>query len=143
MKIQDGSLVTIHYEVFRTNGDKLESSYDDSPLEFVFGRGQVIPGLEKALDGKEEGEFLEFTLPPEECYGPVNEDAIQEIPASQFPEDTPAKIGAVYQLLSDSGKTIQFVVKDIKDDMVTIDFNHPLAGESLLFKVEIVSVKEQ
>ena len=137
---QNGSTVSIHYTGNLSDGTEFDSSRDREPLTFQVGGGQVIPGFNDNVIGMEVGETKTFTIPHTEAYGPSNEDAIQDIPKTQFPEDFEVKIG---QMIAGQGANGQaFTAKILSEgtDSIKLDFNHPLAGEDLTFEVELVSI---
>ena len=113
-------------------GEVFDSSEGREPLTFLVGHRQMIPGFERELMGKELGEKVEFTLSPEDAYGEHNPDAIQQVPLEMFGGIKP-EIGMT--LMSDMGP---FRVTEVGDELITVDFNHALAGKSLTFNVEVV-----
>lgn len=140
-KVQNNHLVSINYIVKdRESGEVLDAS-KDSPFRFILGRSQVIGGLEAALIGKKVGEKFSATIAPEDAYGVKNLDFFQEIPKEQF-----AGIDLIEGMTlfgqSENGETIQAIVHKIQKDTVIIDYNHPLAGKTLLFDVEILDSAE-
>lgn len=139
MAISNDQTVAIKYEL-QVEGNVIDSNIDKDPLEFVFGAGQIIPGLESRISDMNEGDQASITVPAGEAYGEYNEEAMQKLPKSQF-EGIDLQVGLPLQGQSPDGQPINVVVKDILDDEVLIDFNHPLAGKDLTFDVNIVSVK--
>ncbi|PNV82908.1 MAG: peptidylprolyl isomerase [Sulfurimonas sp.] len=139
MAISNNQVVSMEYEV-KVNGNVVDSNVNEQPLEFTFGSGQIIPGLESRIAELSEGESASIVVPASEAYGEYNEEAMQKIPKEQF-EGIELSIGLPLQGQGPDGNPIQVVVKDILDDEVLIDFNHHLAGQELNFNINIISVK--
>ncbi|MCK9472163.1 peptidylprolyl isomerase [Sulfurimonas sp.] len=139
MAISNNQVVSMEYEV-KVNGNVVDSNVNEEPLEFTFGCGQIISGLESRIANLSAGESASILVPASEAYGEYNEEAMQKIPKEQF-EGIELSIGLPLQGQGPDGNPIQVIVKDILDDEVLIDFNHPLAGEELSFNVNIISVK--
>ncbi len=139
MAISNNQVVSMEYEV-KVEGNIVDSNVNQEPLEFTFGSGQIIPGLESRIADLSEGESASIVVPASEAYGEYNEEAMQKIPKEQF-EGIELSIGLPLQGQGPDGNPIQVVVKDILDDEVLIDFNHPLAGKELNFSISILSVK--
>lgn len=139
MAISNNQVVSMEYEV-KVEGNVVDSNVNQEPLEFTFGSGQIISGLESRIAELSEGESASIVVPASEAYGEYNEEAMQRIPKEQF-EGIELSIGLPLQGQGPDGNPIQVVVKDILDDEVLIDFNHPLAGKELNFDVNILSVK--
>ncbi len=141
MQVSDGKVVFIHYTLTNDQGEVLDSSKGGEPLGYVHGIGSIIPGLAKALEGKQKGDQFEVTVPPEEAYGQRDETLIQRLPRSAFPEEVDLVPGMQFQARSAAGTQI-ITVTAVEGDEVTVDSNHPLAGESLTFAVEVTEVRE-
>ena len=139
MKVADKSMVSIEYSLTLDNGEEVDKSEPGKPLEFIFNTGQIIPGLEKQVAGMEEGEATKFTVEPEDGYGRPKEELYRKVPRAEFPDDV--KAGMAFQASGPQG-AIPFMIKEVGDDEVTIDLNHPLCGERLHFDVKVVSVRE-
>ena len=138
----ENSVVGIEYELKEKGGDTiLDSNKGAAPLEFVTGKGRIIPGLEKELVGMSEGDSKTITVPAAEAYGEYDESAIQTLPKEQF-EGIDLQKGMSLYGQGEDGHTIQVTVKDFDDKSVTIDMNHPLAGKDLVFDVTVKSVRE-
>ncbi len=137
--IEDGSKVSIHYTL-RVDGEVVDSSEGQEPLEFQQGSGQIIPGLEAALAGMASGDSKEVVVPPETAYGPVNPEAIQTVPKTAFETTEGLQVGGVIAGETSDGRKFRARVSDIGLETVTLDLNHPLAGKTLHFSVEVVSV---
>ncbi len=138
---QCGDSVKVHFTGRLENGEVFTSSRYSEPLEFTLGSGQVIPGFEKAVTGMEVGEEKTITLPPEEAYGPRQEDLVVDVKKSNFPKDITPVIGEQLEIPQKEGKPVKVTVSDISEDSVTLDANHPLAGCTVSFTVLLVAVK--
>ncbi len=135
-------VVGIEYEVKEAgSNDVIDSNKGSKPLEFITGKGQIIPGLEKALAGMKKDEEGDFLIPASEAYGEYNSEAVQTLPIEQF-EGVELKEGMTLYGQGEDGQTVQVTVKSFTDKDVTIDFNHPLAGKDLMFSVKVDSVRE-
>ncbi|MBW2734757.1 MAG: peptidylprolyl isomerase [Deltaproteobacteria bacterium] len=133
-------IVSIHYSLEDAeSSEALDSSGGGAPLEYLHGRGQLVPGLEKALEGKDAGEKLEVKIPPEEAYGVVDAERIIKVPRENFDEDV--EVGQAVQAATPDGHPIRLRVTAVEGDEITLDANHPLAGRTLAFSVEIVAVR--
>ncbi|NOZ87870.1 MAG: peptidylprolyl isomerase [Deltaproteobacteria bacterium] len=141
MKVKDGAYVTIDYTLTLDSGETVDQSQPGQPLGFLFRSGQVIPGLEGAIDGMEAGESVEFTVEPQDAYGMPDEQLVRELARNSFPDDTELKPGMVFQATGPNGP-VPFKIKEVGDEKVMADFNHPLAGEKLHFKVVVAEVRE-
>lgn len=142
MPIDDKKVVSLHYILRTENGDLLDSSLErDEPLVYLHGAAGIVPGLERALAGKSEGETLETLLTPDEGFGPHHPQLVQQVPMSIF--DTMERVyeGMVFRAKF-NGKKQRMVVVKMENDQVTVDANHPLAGVSLRYNVEILEVRD-
>jgi FKBP-type peptidyl-prolyl cis-trans isomerase SlyD len=129
-------VVTIRY-VLRVEGEVI----DQGELPYLHGHGNIIPGLEEALEGKQVGDSLQVSVPPEKAYGPEDPEGVRVIPRDQFPPDAPLEPGTQLFAQDESGQVMPFWIMEVEGDEVTIDFNHPLAGETLDFDVTISSIR--
>ena len=134
------SLVLMNYSIALTNGEIIESSFNDEPVEITMGKGDITDGMELALFGLKEGDSQTLTLTPQQSFGFRDEDNIHNMPLSDFPEDLPPEPGLSYSFESPEGGEIPGTVVSIKDDTVKIDFNHPLADHEIVFSVEIIGI---
>lgn len=140
MAIEANQIVSIEYEV--KDGDKVvDSNVGGAPLVFMFGKGQIIPGLENGLVNMTAGEKADILVKPADAYGEYNADATQEVPADQF-AGIDLAVGMTLYGQSEDGGTTQVTVKEIGEETVTIDFNHPLAGKELMFTVTLNDVRD-
>jgi FKBP-type peptidyl-prolyl cis-trans isomerase 2 len=140
VKVAEGSSVKVNYTL-TVDGTVVDSSKGHDPLEVKVGSHQVIPGFEKALPGMKVGEKKSFAVSPEEGYGPVNPQAFQEIPKKQLPPEITPKAGMTLLAHGKDNRPVPVKIKEVKDDVVVMDFNHPLAGKTLTFDIEVVEIK--
>ncbi len=138
--IQEGALVSLEYTLTDESGNVLDSNVGKEPLTYVHGSGQIVSGLEKELAGLKVGDRKKVQVKPEEGYGLVNPNAFQEIPRDKIPRDA-QKVGALLMTKGPQGEGISMRVKEIKDQTVVVDFNHPLAGKTLNFDVKVTDIK--
>jgi len=138
----ENCVVGIEYEVKEAGTTEVvDTNKGAEPLEFIIGKGQIIPGLEKALVGMSEGESGDIMVPAAEAYGEVNEEAKQTLPVEQF-EGVDLKEGMTLYGQGENGETVQVTVTSFDDKEVHVDFNHPLAGKDLMFSVTVLSARE-
>lgn len=139
MAIESNQVVAMMYEL-KVDGEVVDSNIGKDPLEFTYGTGQIIPGLESRIVELNEGDSKDITVPAAEAYGEYNEEAKQVLPKEQF-GDLELQIGMPLQGQGENGQPIQVIVTDIKEDgSVEVDFNHPLAGKELNFSITINSI---
>jgi FKBP-type peptidyl-prolyl cis-trans isomerase SlyD len=143
MKVQnENSVVALEYEVKdAATGEVVDSNKGGQPLEFITGKGQIIPGLEKGLEGMEKGESADILVKAADAYGEVNPEAKQTLPIEQF-EGVDLKEGMTLYGQGEDGQTVQVTVDSFNDKEVNIDFNHPLAGKDLMFNVTVLDTRE-
>lgn len=137
--IQNGSTVNVHYTGRLTDGEIFDSSEGKEPLTFTVGSGQIIPGFENALIGKKTGDKITVNIEAKDAYGEIREDLLVMVPNEQLPG--PVQPGQVLQAQSDNGMPIHVMVKEVKEDHVIIDGNHPFAGKELIFDIEVIDIK--
>ena len=140
MKIAHEKVVSIHYTLTNQEGTVLDSSSGNEPLAYLHGFGNIIPGLENALEGKETGEKLSVTVEPEQGYGARDEQLVQAVPRSAFKGVEELAPGMQFQAQGPQGARL-VVVTQVAQDVVTVDANHPLAGQTLHFEVEVSEVR--
>jgi peptidylprolyl isomerase len=141
-KVESGLFVSVNYTGTLENGDVFDSSEGRQPLEVQIGSGGLIPGFEAALEGMTLNESKAFTLPPEEAYGHRDESHIHAFPLSEVPAGMTPEVGQTLMLSTPQGQQIPARVDRIDDANVTFDLNHPLAGKSLTFNIEIVGISK-
>ncbi len=143
MKVGERTVVTMDYELKYPDGELIESSIEaNQPLVFVFGKGEVLPAIEKAILDKEAGDQINVTLTPEEAYGKWEEEGVVAIPRTQFPPDMDIEEGMMFMMESEDGRPQPFTVVKTEGDEIVVDFNHPLAGQELVFDIYIRDVRE-
>jgi FKBP-type peptidyl-prolyl cis-trans isomerase SlyD len=138
--VKDGATVSLEYTLSGEDGKVIESNKGKEPLRFVDGRSQIIPGLEKALEGMKAGGEKKVTVKPEDAYGPFDPNAYREVPKENIPADS-LKEGMTLFAKNAEGEMFPVRVKEVKDKTVVIDMNHPLAGKTLVFDVKIIDVQ--
>src|SRR4051812_33119311 len=141
MAIVKDKVVSIDYTLKGDEGRVLDSSQGRSPLEYLHGSGNIIPGLEQALEGKNPGEEIAVTIPPEQAYGTRDERLVQEGPRTAFQGAPNLEPGMQFQANTNMGPRL-LTVLDVNPEQVTVDANHPLAGVTLNFDVKIVDVRD-
>lgn len=142
MPITNGKVVLMHYVLKNDDGEMLDSSEGQEPLGYLHGGSNIVPGLEKELEGKKKGDKVSAAVAPAEGYGERDTRGVQKVGRDQFPEEAELEPGMQFMAQNEDGSQFPFWVTDIGDDEVTIDMNHPLAGETLHFDVEIVEVRD-
>ena len=138
--VKQGDTVKVHYTGKLLDGSVFDSSEGRDPLEFTVGAGQMIAGFDKGVVGMALDEHKEITIPPEEAYGIYDPAKIIEVPNDQFPEDLTLEVSMQISASQPDGSAIQFTVKEIGEQNVTLDGNHFLAGKDLIFSVTLVSI---
>ncbi|WP_024325963.1 peptidylprolyl isomerase [Thioalkalivibrio sp. AKL19] len=141
MQVAQNAVVAIHYTLTNDAGEKIDSSEGREPLAYLHGQGQIVPGLEKELEGKAAGDKVQAKVSPEEGYGEKIDAMVQEIPMDAFQGVESVEPGMQFQAQTENGPLTVTVTK-VEGDTATVDGNHPLAGETLNFDVEIVEVRE-
>ncbi len=138
---KSGDTVKIHYTGTLDDGTQFDSSAGRDPLEFEVGSGQVISGFDKAVEGMAVGDSKNVRLEPDEAYGPRHEQLVQEVDRSMLPDDLDPREGMALQSSSPDGQVMQFMVTAVSEQSITVDANHPLAGQALSFDIELVDIK--
>ncbi len=141
MEISDKKVGSIHYTLKDSSSVVIDSSEGKPPLEYIHGMKNLIPGMEKALEGKQAGDKFNVVIPPEEAYGVRTEELVNQVPMANFPEKDQVKYGGQFPANTPEGARIATVVK-VEEETVTVDFNHQLAGETLHFDIEVINVRE-
>jgi len=136
--IKEGSRVKLNYTL-KVDGDPIQSTAGKEPISYTQGSRQILPALERELEGLEVGDKKTVELPPEEGYGRRNPEAVRQVPRSLFPDPENIQLGRRVQAESEGG-TFDASVADVGPDFVTLDLNHPLAGRTVVFEVEVVEV---
>lgn len=138
--VENGNTVAVHYRGTLENGTEFDSSQGRDPLAFEVGSGSVIQGFNDAVLGMTTGETKTFTLSAADGYGERNEEAVQQVEKTRFPEGFDSVVGAQVTGHNEIGQQFQALITEVQDETVTLDFNHPLAGQELTFEVEVVSI---
>ena len=141
MQVAAKKIVSIEYTLKDDDGNVVDSSKGGDPLVYLHGANNIIPGLEKSLEGKTSGEEVNVRIPPEEAYGMRDDAKVESVNKAMFGDEN-IKVGAQYHAAGPNNEHFVVTVVDVKDEMVTIDANHPLAGIHLNFDVKIVEVRE-
>ena len=139
-QVKSGDTVRVHYHGKLTNGTTFDSSEGRDPLEFTVGSGQVIKGFDDAMLDMNVGEKKTVNIPVENAYGQRNDDMMMEYPLAEFPAEMKPEIGMELHMSDNMGNVFPVVIMEIKEDSVVLDANHPLAGEDLVFEIELVSI---
>ena len=140
MSIAANSVVTMHYELKNAEGEMIESTRNHQPISFLTGHQQILPKLEEKILASNVGDTFEITLQPADAYGDFIPEYVKEVSRFDFPPDTQIEPGMDFIATIDN-QEMMFFVKEVNGDNVTIDFNHPLAGQTLVFNVEIVEAR--
>jgi FKBP-type peptidyl-prolyl cis-trans isomerase SlyD len=140
MQVAQDTVVAIHYTLRNDSGATLDASNTGEPLVYLHGNGNLIPGLERALEGKSAGEKLSVAVPAADAYGEVDSDLVQDVPRSAFRGIDDIQVGMQFQAESNHGPR-SVVVTKVTKELITVDGNHPLAGQNLNFEVEIAEVR--
>ena len=142
MTIAANKAVSIDYTLTNDTGEVIDSSAGGAPLVYLQGAGNIIPGLEKALDGKAVGEELTVTVEPEDAYGEYSAELVSTLSASMFEGVDTLEVGMQFHASAPDGQMQIVTIRDLDGDDVTVDGNHPLAGQRLTFKVKVVAVRD-
>jgi FKBP-type peptidyl-prolyl cis-trans isomerase 2 len=135
-----GDTIKVHYHGKLTNGDTFDSSEGREPLEFEIGGGMVIAGFDEGVTGMVVGEKKTIHIPFDQAYGPKQEEMIMEFPKDKFPPDMTPEVGMQLNMSNGSGQNFPVTIAAVKEDVVVLDANHPLAGEDLIFDLELVAI---
>ncbi|MFD2609844.1 peptidylprolyl isomerase [Deinococcus taklimakanensis] len=139
MNITQDKVADINYKL-TVDGELIDQSEENDPLTYLHGHSNIIPGLERALEGKAAGDRVQVTVQPEDGYGPRDEDNSEDLDREDFDDDI--EIGATYYAQSEDGSVLPFTVTAVNGDKVTVDFNPPLAGKVLNFDVTVLNVRD-
>jgi peptidylprolyl isomerase len=142
VQAQRGDTVKVHYTGKLSDKSVFDSSSGGDPLEFTIGAGEVIPGFEQAVLGMQPGESRTTMIPSDQAYGDYDEEMILEVDRGQLPGDVAPEVGQQYQVVNPEGEAMIVTVAEVSDDAVTLDANHPLAGQDLTFDIQLVEIIE-
>lgn len=141
-KVADGLFVSVDYKGTLQNGEVFDSSHGQQPLEVHMGAGQLIAGFEKELKGMALNEKKTFTLTPEDAYGQREDNLTNEFARADIPPEMDPQVGTMIALQTPEGEQVPAVITHVDDEKVSVDMNHPLAGESLTFEIEVVGISD-
>jgi FKBP-type peptidyl-prolyl cis-trans isomerase SlyD len=142
MAIGANKVVTLNYDLSDDKGNLIQSTKEQAPFVYLSGNNQILPKLEQAVDTMIIGSKKNITLNSSDAYGDYDEKAVQQVKKEEFPADADLKAGMEFMAQSPDGNPIPFVIKEVLDEEITIDFNHPLAGKNLNFDVQLVDVRD-
>lgn len=142
MRISEQKVVTMNYEVADDQGQLIDRSEEGGPLAYIHGNGQLIPGLETALEGRGKGDKVAVDVPPEQGYGERDEEGVQTASRNQFDDSVEIEVGMQFEAQDDDEGHQIVTVAAVDGENITLDTNHPLAGKNLRFKVEILDVRD-
>jgi FKBP-type peptidyl-prolyl cis-trans isomerase SlyD len=142
MKIEKGRVVDIDYSLHLGDGEVVDKSEPGDPLTYLHGEGQIVPGLERALEGMEKGQQKQVVVAPADGYGEHDPSGVQRVPRKAFPAGFEPEVGMELTAQGPQGEDVPFVVRAVEADAVTIDLNHPLAGKPLHFDITIREVRD-
>ncbi|KAA2240083.1 peptidylprolyl isomerase [Chitinophaga agrisoli] len=138
--VKNGDTVRVHYHGRLTNGTTFDSSEGRDPLEFKVGTGSVIKGFDNGVLEMQVGDKKTVQIPVDQAYGPKNDELIMDFPKANIPEDLKPEIGMELQMSNNQGQVFPVKVAAVNSEFVTLDANHPLAGEDLIFDIELVEI---
>ena len=141
MKVGKGSVVSVDYELHLGDGQVVDASAPGEPMSYIHGEGQIVPGLERALEGLSVGDAKQVVVPPEDGYGEHDARGVQEVPKSAFPAEMQPAVGLELMAQGPGGEEVPFVIREVKPESIVIDLNHPLAGKTLHFAVTVREVR--
>lgn len=139
-QVKSGDKIKVHYHGRLTNGETFDKSEGREPLEFEVGSGMVIKGFDDGVTGMAVGDKKTINIPADEAYGPKNPDMIIDMPKDRFPKDMELEVGMPLSMSDGQGQQFQVVVAEVQDEVIILDANHPLAGEDLIFDLELVEI---
>ncbi|MCW3113683.1 MAG: peptidylprolyl isomerase [Segetibacter sp.] len=140
-QVKSGDTVRVHYHGKLTDGTTFDSSEGREPLEFEVGSGNVIAGFDSGVTGMQVGEKKTVNIPFGEAYGEIQDDLLMEFPLDRFPADMQPEVGMQLNMSNGAGQNFPVVIREVRENSVVLDANHPLAGEDLTFDLELVEIK--
>ncbi|MBF5044537.1 peptidylprolyl isomerase [Aggregicoccus sp. 17bor-14] len=141
MKIAQDTVVTLDYRLHLGDGAVVDASEPGDPLVYLHGYEEIVPGLERALEGHAAGDKLQVVVKPEDGYGEYDPESVEEVPRSELPADLELEVGGIITGTDPDGDEVDFLVKELKGDKVVLDFNDPMAGKTLHFDVTVREVR--
>jgi len=142
MTISQGKVVSIHYTLKNNSGEVIDTSDGGEPLGYLHGAQNIIPGLEAALEGKTTGDELNVSVEPDKAYGERDDEKVQAVPKDMFEDASQLVVGAEFFADGPDGEHVTVMIKEVNDDEVVVDGNHPLAGETLHFDVKVLEIRD-
>jgi FKBP-type peptidyl-prolyl cis-trans isomerase SlyD len=142
MKVGKGSVVGIDYSLHLGDGKVIDQSEPGSPLSYLHGEGQIVPGLERAIEGMAVGDSKKVVVAPEDGYGTHDPGGVHEVPRDAFPPGLTPEVGMQLTARGPQGEAVPFTVHQVRDDAVVVDLNHPLAGKTLHFEITVKDVRD-
>lgn len=139
-QVKSGDKIKVHYHGRLTSGETFDKSAGRAPLEFEVGSGMVIKGFDDGVTGMVVGDKKTINIPADEAYGPKNPDMMIDMPKDRFPKDLEIEVGTPLSMSDNQGQQFQVVVVEVQEEVVILDANHPLAGEDLIFDLELVEI---
>ena len=141
LPIEPNMRITLNFSLALETGEEVDSNFGQEPVSFVMGDGSLLPGFERRLIGMRAGDEAEFRIPPDEGFGDPQEDNIQEIPRREFDADSPLEPGMLFSFADAAGGEVPGMIAAVGEESVTVDFNHPLSGRTIHFRVRIARVE--
>jgi len=141
LAIEPNTRITLNFSLALETGEEVDSNFGQDPVSFVMGDGSLLPGFERRLLGMRAGDEAEFLIPSEEGFGDPQDDNIQEIPRREFDEGAPPEPGMLFSFADAAGGEVPGMIAAVGEDSVTVDFNHPLSGRTIHFRVRIARVE--
>ncbi|PMB42668.1 peptidylprolyl isomerase [Fischerella thermalis CCMEE 5205] len=135
-----GDTVKVHYTGKLDDGTVFDTSVEREPLQFSIGEGLVIPGFEQAVVGMTPGESKRTNIPADEAYGPYRPELVMVVDKGRIPTDVSVEVGQMLQISQSNGQAIPVVVTEVSDSQITLDANHPLAGQELIFDIQLIQI---
>ena len=139
-KVKKGDTIRVHYTGKLEDGKEFDSSLKREPLQFEVGAGSVIKGFEEAVIGLEQGEKKTVEVPPEKAYGERDDKLVVEMPQKSVPEEITPEVGMRLQLVNQKGQAVPVMITEVLEESIRLDANHPLAGKTLVFDIELVEI---
>ena len=139
-RAKDGDTVKVHYTGKLDDGSVFDSSEGRDPLEFTLGEGSIIPGFEKAVEGMEQGESVTVVITADDAYGPYRDEMVFQVSNEDVPAEINPEVGEQLQMRQSDGSVVVVTVKEADEKELTLDANHPLAGEALTFEIELMEI---
>ncbi|MBB5022118.1 FKBP-type peptidyl-prolyl cis-trans isomerase [Desulfurispira natronophila] len=139
-QVKSGDTVQVHYTGTLEDGTVFDSSYERDPLEFTIGANQIIPGVEEAVVGMAQGEKKTFDVPSDKAYGEHNEEMVYAMDRQQLPQEIEPQVGMTLQASFNNGQVADVLITSVDEETVTLDANHPLAGKTITFEMEIMGI---